>query len=63
VSLVALLHPSQQVAALACVPVLILIGYWLVRRRAIEWAAAPEAAGEAVLARSAAGPESAGAGR
>jgi TRAP-type uncharacterized transport system fused permease subunit len=63
VSLVALLHPSYEVAVLATVPVLIAIGYWLVRRRAIEWAAAPENTEEPVLARSVARSESAGAGR
>jgi len=32
-ALVALLHPSEQVAGLACVPVGLIIGYWLLRRR------------------------------
>jgi TRAP transporter 4TM/12TM fusion protein len=32
-SLLALLHPSEQVAALACVPVVSAIGYWWLRRR------------------------------
>jgi hypothetical protein len=62
-SLVALLHPSQQMAALACVPVLIMIGYWLVRRRTLEWAAGPGPAEAPVLVRSAAGSDAAGAPR
>ena len=33
-SLLALLHPSEQVAAVACVPVGLIIAYWLLRRRA-----------------------------
>jgi TRAP-type uncharacterized transport system fused permease subunit len=32
-SLLILLHPDNRVAAAACVPVLALIGYWLVKRR------------------------------
>ena len=32
-ALLVLLHPDNRVAAAACVPVLLLIGYWLVRRR------------------------------
>jgi TRAP transporter 4TM/12TM fusion protein len=59
VSLVALLHPSEQVAALACVPVLIMMGYWLVRRRTVEWATAPDGGAAPVLVRS----DSAAAGR
>jgi TRAP transporter 4TM/12TM fusion protein len=43
-ALVALLHPSETVAGLACVPILLMVGYWLLRRRA-EPAAAVEAAG------------------
>ena len=34
-ALVVLLHPSEQIAAVACVPVVLLIGYWLVRRRGV----------------------------
>jgi TRAP transporter 4TM/12TM fusion protein len=34
VSLLALLHTNAQVAALACVPVGLMIAYWLLRRRA-----------------------------
>jgi len=33
-ALVVLLHPSERVAGLACVPVVLIIGYWLLRRRA-----------------------------
>jgi hypothetical protein len=32
-SLVALLHPNEDVAAAFCVPVLLIIAYWLLRRR------------------------------
>jgi uncharacterized membrane protein HdeD (DUF308 family) len=32
-ALTALLHPSDQAAALACVPVLLFVGYWILRRR------------------------------
>lgn len=32
-ALLVLLHPDNRVAAAACVPVLLLIGYWLARRR------------------------------
>ncbi len=35
-SLLALLHPNEQVAALACIPVGLIIAYWLLRRRAPE---------------------------
>ena len=33
VALVVLIHPDREVAALACIPVGLFIGYWLVRRR------------------------------
>jgi TRAP-type uncharacterized transport system fused permease subunit len=33
VSLVALLHPDEKVAALICLPILGAIGYWIIRRR------------------------------
>lgn len=32
-SLLALLHPDAKLAALACIPVGLIIGYWLLRRR------------------------------
>jgi TRAP-type uncharacterized transport system fused permease subunit len=35
-ALVVLLHPNVQVAILACAPVLLLIGYWLARRRGLH---------------------------
>jgi TRAP transporter 4TM/12TM fusion protein len=41
-ALVALLHPSEAMALAACVPILLMIGYWLVRRRV-----APNPAAEA----------------
>jgi ABC-type iron transport system FetAB permease component len=34
-SLLALLHPDEQVAVLACLPVGLIIGYWLLRRRVL----------------------------
>ncbi|MBI4194171.1 MAG: TRAP transporter large permease subunit, partial [Betaproteobacteria bacterium] len=33
VALVVLFHPDRQVAALACVPVGLFVGYWILRRR------------------------------
>ena len=56
-SLVVLLHPSEQVAALTCLPVGSIIGYWLLRRRP---AASGEPAGAPVLAASFAEPDSTG---
>jgi TRAP transporter 4TM/12TM fusion protein len=35
IALLALLHPSERWAMLACVPVLLFIGYWLLLRRTI----------------------------
>ncbi len=49
-ALVVLLHPSEQVAALTCVPVVLIIGYWLVRRRPGAALDSPEPAGTPVLA-------------
>lgn len=34
-ALLALLHPNEEVAALACVPVGMIVAYWLLRRRAL----------------------------
>jgi TRAP transporter 4TM/12TM fusion protein len=46
VSLLVLLHPSEQVAGAACLPVLAFIAYWLLRRRGIMVAAgSPRPAG------------------
>jgi len=42
-AMVVLLHPSERVAALACVPVGMIIAYWLVRRRISGANAAVEA--------------------
>jgi len=42
-ALVVLLHPSERVAALTCVPVGMIIAYWLVRRRIPAASAAVEA--------------------
>ena len=58
-SLVVLLHPSEQVAALTCLPVGSIIGYWLLRRRPAA-AASEEPAGAPVLAASFAEPDSTG---
>jgi TRAP-type uncharacterized transport system fused permease subunit len=33
VALVVLLHPDRQIAWLACVPVALFVGYWILRRR------------------------------
>ncbi len=33
ITLVVLLHPSQQVAAFACIPVGLFVAYWILRRR------------------------------
>jgi TRAP transporter 4TM/12TM fusion protein len=44
-SLLALLHPDEGIAALACVPVGLTIGYWLLRRRGL-----PHAIGDAAPA-------------
>ncbi len=46
-ALVVLLHPSETVAALFCVPVLGMIGYWILRRRVVEGLAAGTKAAEA----------------
>jgi TRAP-type uncharacterized transport system fused permease subunit len=35
ISLLALLHPSKAMAALACIPVGLIIAYWLLRRRVL----------------------------
>jgi TRAP transporter 4TM/12TM fusion protein len=37
-ALVVLLHPDVRIAIAACVPVLLMIGYWLIRRRTIPFA-------------------------
>ena len=33
VALVVLLHPDRQLAWLACIPVALFVGYWILRRR------------------------------
>jgi TRAP transporter 4TM/12TM fusion protein len=58
-ALVVLLHPSEQVAALACLPVALIIGYWFVRRRPAA-AESREPIGTPVLAGSFADRDSAG---
>jgi TRAP transporter 4TM/12TM fusion protein len=32
-ALVVIFHPSQQVAAFACIPIALFVGYWILRRR------------------------------
>ena len=51
-ALVALLHPNDTVAAAACAPVLVIIGYWLARRRNLEPAADIESSVAPALAGS-----------
>ncbi len=46
VSLVVLFHPEAQVAALACLPVAVLVGYWVLRRRHAPVAAPAGAGGD-----------------
>jgi TRAP-type uncharacterized transport system fused permease subunit len=53
-SLVALLHPNEEVAALACIPVGLIIAYWLARRRVP--ADLPAAAAAAASAGETGGP-------
>ena len=33
IAMVVLFHPNRQVAVLACVPVGLVVGYWVLRRR------------------------------
>jgi hypothetical protein len=47
-ALVVLLYPEVRIAIAACVPVLLLIAYWLVKRRTVPFG--DEAAEEPVLA-------------
>ena len=54
-ALMALLHPDKQVAVLACVPVCLAIGYWLLRRRV-----ALPAAGQPAMTSPLAGAKPAG---
>ena len=43
VTMVVLLHPDQQVAALSCIPVGLFVGYWVLRRRNLPVVAAARA--------------------
>jgi len=47
--LLALLDPDTAVASLACLPVLLGIGYWLAFRRNLSAAGNPQAAGTPAL--------------
>jgi TRAP-type uncharacterized transport system fused permease subunit len=60
VALVALLHPSEQVAGLACLPVGLIIGYWLLWRRPGSMLDSREPAAAPVLAGSLAEVDRAG---
>ena len=62
IALFALLHPSEKLAMFACVPVLLFIGYWLLRRRPMM-PSEDATTVQSVLASSRAGPNSAGLGR
>jgi TRAP transporter 4TM/12TM fusion protein len=42
VALLVLLEPDDRIAALACLPILVAIGYWLLRRRRFERDETPE---------------------
>jgi hypothetical protein len=33
IALVVVFHPDQQIAALACIPIGLFVGYWVLRRR------------------------------
>ena len=59
-ALIVLLDPNEQLGALACIPVLLMIGYWLGWRRpaAAANANAQEGAADPVLARSFSEPDS-----
>ena len=59
-ALVALLHPNEQVAALACLPVGVTVAYWIVWRRPVAARDMTKAAGPAVLATSFAKTDSLG---
>jgi TRAP transporter 4TM/12TM fusion protein len=49
-ALIVLLYPSEQVAFGFCVPVVLMIGYWLARRRTVLEAEMPDAPAQAALA-------------
>jgi len=51
-ALIVLLHPSERVAMLVCLPVALIIGYWLLRRRPDAAARSQESAATPVLAGS-----------
>jgi hypothetical protein len=59
-ALMALLHPSEQVAALACLPVGFMVAYWIVWRRPAAATDMTKAAGPTVLATSFAKTDSPG---
>jgi TRAP transporter 4TM/12TM fusion protein len=58
-ALIVLLDPNERQGALACVPVVLMIGYWLVWRRPIAETESQDGAASPVLARSIAEPDSA----
>ena len=51
-ALIVLLYPSEQVAAAACLPVVLTIAYWIIWRRPAATLAMTKAVGPAVLATS-----------
>jgi TRAP transporter 4TM/12TM fusion protein len=61
-SLLALLHPNEAVAIPALLPVCLLVGYWLLRRRVAPTAESAEVVTQPALASSFAGPSPAGPG-
>jgi len=59
-ALVVLLHPSEQVAAFTCLPVVLIIAYWLLRRRPGSREESQPVTAPPVLAGSLADPGSVG---
>jgi hypothetical protein len=55
-ALLALLCPDKKIAAAGCVPVVLLIGYWLLRCRDASWSQEPGMVAAPVLARPAGTP-------
>jgi TRAP-type uncharacterized transport system fused permease subunit len=55
-ALLALFCPDKRIAVAACVPVVLLIGYWLLRCRDASWSRDPEPAAAPALAGSAGTP-------
>ena len=62
ISLFALLYTDETVAVLALLPVCLIIGYWLLRRRVAPPAESADVVAQPALASSFAGPSPAGPG-